>query len=90
MHTIQTSLVFSVVLIVLCALFSANPGMYARTQDLAQLSVTCQDENNNKKSIFEVRTKRGSGNRWDIEIGCPEKAYRLGKGLRDSLDLLID
>ena len=89
MHTIQASLVFSVVLMVLCGLVSANPGMYSRTQDLAQLSVICQNENNDKKSIFEVRTKRSSGNRWDIEIGCPEKAYRLGKGLRDSLDLLI-
>lgn len=89
MHTIQTSLVFSIVLMILCGIFALNPGYYARTHDMAQLSVLCQDTSNDKQAIFEVISKRGSGNVWEIEVGCPEKAYRLGKGLRDSLDIMI-
>ncbi len=89
MHTLQTTFVFSVVLVVLCWLISSNPVFYARTSELARLSVACQNENNRKKSIFEIREESGEENNWDIEISCPEKAYRLGKGIRDSLDILI-
>ena len=89
MHTLQTTFVFSAVLLVLCCLISSNPVFYARTQELARLSVSCQNENNRKDSIFEIREKSGDENHWDVEISCPEKAYRLGKGIRDSLDILI-
>ncbi|MBR5973845.1 MAG: hypothetical protein IK020_01545 [Clostridiales bacterium] len=90
MHTIQTSMVFTVVMVVLCGIIVANPGYYVRTQELARLSVICQNEGNTKRSIFELRNQQKDRYSWDIEISCPEKAYRLGKGLRDSLDILID
>ena len=90
MHTIQTTIVFSVLLIILCGFLAINPSMYARTDELARLSVSCQKENNEKKAIFEIRTKRGKKHERNVEISCPEKAYRLGKGVRDSLDLIID
>lgn len=89
MHTIQTAMVFSVVFLVICAILSINPIMYQRTHELAALSVTCQDENNEKTSIFKVVRKHNDFYDWHIENGCPEKAFRLGKGASDSLRILL-
>jgi len=87
MHTIQTALCFSLVFTVLCGLLSMTPGMYERTRELAGLSVACQEEENTKDAIFEIKVKESGKTSWKIQISCPEKAYRLGKGVRDSLKI---
>lgn len=89
MHTIQTTIVFSLVFAVLCGIFAMNPIMYARTHEIARLSVSCQHDSNQKDSIFTVKTINGRNNRWDVEMSCPEKAYRLGKSIRDSVRILM-
>ncbi|MBO4928669.1 MAG: hypothetical protein J5379_10545 [Clostridiales bacterium] len=89
MHTLEASIVYSILLITLCGFVAMHPLAYSRTEEIARLSVSCQDEDNKKDSIFEVRTKSSVNNRWNVEIGCPEKAYRLGKGMKDSLAILL-
>ena len=89
MHTIQTALVFSVVFSLLCAVISLSPSMYFRTHELAEASVKCQEENNAKDAIFKVLRRGSAEVKWEIEVSCPEKAYRLGKGVRDSLNILF-
>lgn len=89
MHTIQTAIVFSTVLFFLCACVSAGPKIYARTACISELSVTAQNIANQKDSIFEVRSLINSVRNWEIEVSCPEKAYRLGKGVRDSLSIVL-
>lgn len=90
MHTIQTSIVFSLVFAVLCGIISMNPIMYSRTHEIARLSVSCQYDGNKKDSIFTVKTKHGRNNTWEVELSCPEKAYRLGKSIRDSVRILME
>ena len=89
MHTIQTAIVFSLSFLVVCGMISLDPIMYERTHKMAELSVDCQDENNSKKSIFRVLKKENDLYEWRIENGCPEKAYRLGKGASDSLRIVL-
>lgn len=89
MHTTQAAIVFSLVLTVICAVLSLSPSMYFRTQELAEVSVICQEENNTKDAIFKVLYKGTAEVKWEIEVSCPEKAYRLGKGVRDSLNILF-
>lgn len=89
MHTVQASIVFSIVFAVICGIISMNPIMYARTSEIAELSVSCQQENNQKDEMFEVTTKTSSNNTWDVEMSCPEKAYRFSKGIRDSVSILM-
>ena len=78
MHTTQTAIVFSIVFAVLCGIISLNPIMYARTHEIARLSVNCQYDSNQKDSIFKVEAKNSKNIRWEVEMSCPEKAYRLG------------
>ncbi len=85
MHTIQTSIVFSTVLIFICSCISLGPRLYNRTASIARLSVQAQDESNRKDAIFEMREIEAQMNEWELEVGCPEKAYRLSKGIHDSL-----
>ena len=90
MHTTQAAIVFSIVFAVLCGIISMNPIMYARTQEIARLSVSCQKDGNRKDDMFEVKTKNGPNQSWEVEISCPEKAYRFGKSIRDSIRILMD
>lgn len=89
MHTIQTSIVFSTVFFFICACIMLGPKMYARTACIASLSADAQDESNDKSGIFEMRRIQAESNDWEIEISCPEKAYRVSKGVRDSLDIIL-
>ena len=89
MHTIQTAIVFSVVFTVLCLTLSMCPTVYLRTQEIASLSVNCQDEDNKKNTVFKVQRKTSGNNSWDVEMSCPEKAYRFGRGVRDSLRIVL-
>ena len=89
MHTTQTAIVFSIVFAVLCGIISLNPIMYARTHEIAKLSVHCQYDSNQKDSIFKVEAKNSKNIRWEVEMSCPEKAYRLGKSIRDSVRILM-
>ncbi len=89
MHTTQTAIVFSLVFLVICGILSMNPLMYGRTYEIARLSVSCQNDSNEKNSIFEVKIKDSTNNHWTIEVSCPEKAYRLGKSIRDSVKILM-
>lgn len=89
MHTVQASIVFSVVFAVICGIISMNPIMYARTHEIASLSVSCQKDSNRKDEMFEVSRKTSNNNTWDVEMSCPEKAYRFSKGIRDSVRILV-
>ncbi len=89
MNTLQAALAFTAVFITICAVILLNPVMYARTDTMARLSVESQDDNNEKKDIFEIRTRKKDPQKWEIAVSCPEKAYRLGKGIRDSISIMI-
>ncbi|MBR5041473.1 MAG: hypothetical protein IKX68_10165 [Clostridiales bacterium] len=89
MHTIQASIVFSIVFAVICGILAMNPIMYARTEEIAGLSVSCQKDSNHKDDMFKVKAKTSNNNSWDVEFSCPEKAYRFSKGIRDSVRILI-
>ncbi|MBR2750219.1 MAG: hypothetical protein IKD90_03705 [Clostridiales bacterium] len=89
MNTVQTAIVFVVVFLVLCMFIVMSPLMYKRTFYLAEISVSSQDKNNEKKRIFEVVPKTNKDNYWNIENSCPEKAYRFAKGLHDSVNIII-
>lgn len=88
MHTIQTSIVFSTVLFFICACIALGPKLYGRTTCIAKLSVQAQDESNSKDAIYELREIAAHMNEWELEISCPEKAYRLSKGIHDSLSII--
>jgi hypothetical protein len=89
MHTTQTAVVFSIVFTVLCMALCLCPTVYLRTQEIASLSVTCQEDSNEKSSVFAVIMESSENNDWSVEMSCPEKAYRFGKGVRDSLRILL-
>ncbi|MBP5493124.1 MAG: hypothetical protein J6Y08_09785 [Clostridiales bacterium] len=89
MHTVECAAVFSLVFAVLCSIVSMNPVMYLKTHDLAELSVHCQDSCNKKTRIFEVFEKQNQTDVWKVENSCPEKAYRLSKGVRDSFGIML-
>ena len=89
MNTVQTAIVFVTVFLVLCMFVVMSPLMYKRTYYLAEISVSSQGENNEKKKLFEVIAKSNRDNYWNIENSCPEKAYRLAKGIRDSVNIII-
>ena len=89
MHTTQTAIVFSIVFAVLCGILSLCPAVYSRTHELSVLSVSCQEEENNKTSIYKVSSIQSDNNVWSIASGCPEKAYRFSRGVRDSVNILI-
>ena len=89
MNTIQHLIVFTTVLLLLCGFVLLNPVMYDRTQKLAKISIDSQQTNNEKTKIFEVVRKENSHYDFNIENGCPEKAYRFGKGIRDSIKIII-
>ncbi len=89
MHTTQTAIVFSLVFAVLCSVLTLCPAMYVRTEELSVLSVECQDEDNNKKTIYSVSTMQSDNNDWPVAKSCPEKAYRFSRGIRDSVRILM-
>ena len=89
MNTLQAALAFTAVFLSICAVILLNPSMYARTETMARLSVESQHESNKKRNIFEIRTQKKESQEWEIAVSCPEKAYRLGKGVRDSLSIMI-
>ena len=89
MNTLQAALAFTAVFISICAVIILNPCMYARTETMARLSVASQNENNMKRDIFEIRTQKKDSQKWEIAVSCPEKAYRLGKGVRDSISIMV-
>ena len=89
MNTLQAALAFTAVFITICAVILLNPVMYSRTDTMARLSVEAQDDNNVKKSVFEIRTQKKESQEWEIAVSCPEKVYRLGKGVRDSISIMI-
>lgn len=90
MHTIQTAIVFSTVLACICASIMLGPRLYSRTSSIACASVKCQTDSNHKNSIFELRSFLLNEMSYEIEVSCPDKAYRLGKGIRDSLEIIIE
>ena len=90
MHTTQTAIVFTIVFSILCVTLSMCPVVYSRTHEIASLSVECQEEDNREGAIYHVRSKRSENNQWDVLMSCPEKAYRFGKGVRDSLRILLN
>lgn len=89
MHTTQTAIVFSLVFAVLCAVLSLCPTIYSRTEEISVLSVSCQDEDNDKKVIYSVSTRQSDNNDWQVAESCPEKAYRFSRGVRDSVRILM-
>ncbi len=89
MNTVQNMIVFATVFLLLCGCVLLNPVMYGRTHKLAMISIDSQHTNNDKTKIFEVVRKENSLYSITVENGCPEKAYRFGKGIRDSLKIVI-
>lgn len=89
MNTVQHMIVFTTVFFLLCAFVLLNPIMYRRTRDLAGISIESQESNNKKTKIFEMVSKKNELYDIQIENGCPEKAYRFGKGIQDSLKIII-
>ena len=89
MNTLQATLAFTAVFFTICAVILLNPVMYSRTDTMARLSVEAQDDNNVKKGVFEIRTQKKESQEWEIAVSCPEKVYRLGKGVRDSISIMI-
>jgi len=89
MNTVHTVFVFVTVFLVICMFIVMSPIMYRRTYYLAEISVSSQEVNNEKKKIFEIVHKSNQENYWQIENSCPEKAYRFAKGIRDSVNIII-
>lgn len=89
MNTVHTVIVFVCVFLVICMFIVMSPLMYKRSYYLAEISVMAQDRNNQKNRLFEVVTQSNRDNFWVIENSCPEKAYRLAKGVHDSVNIII-
>ncbi|MBR3058426.1 MAG: hypothetical protein IKG93_10730 [Clostridiales bacterium] len=90
MNTIQSMFAFVAVFLTLCMFVVVSPLMYRRTYYLADISISSLEKSNKKDKIFEFVPHNNIENHWTIETGSPEKAYRLARGLHDSVKIILN